>query len=144
MTVAEIVVLVAGFTLPVIAAPFVAYGLGRLFAIFLAQGTELFGDFTLRDEDALVIGAVMAKFNVAILLVAWLALFTCDYFDQRAELLAGIAIGGLVVAFLVSTLVVRANLEIRGGTLAMVALLAFAGGNLPLIVLVGALLALLP
>jgi len=39
---------------------------------------------------------------------------------------------------------IKSNLEIEGRTLWMVTLLAFTGGNLPIIVVIGVLLALLP
>ena len=140
----QMIRLAVGLAVPVLLAPFAVMGLRRLFAIFLAEGLELFSTLKLGDEDARTLGALMAKLNVVVLLFAWLILYTCEYFDQNAWIVTGIGLGGLAGAMLITLMTLKANLEIEGRTLWAVSLLAFTGGNLPIIVITGALLAVLP
>ena len=58
-----------------------------------------------------------------------------------AVVLATFSLAG---AMLVTLMIIKANLEIYGRELWAVALLAFTGGNLPIIVIVGVMLAILP
>ena len=136
--------LAVGLAIPILLAPFAIMGLRKLFAIFLAEGIELFSTQSLGGEDAKTLGALMAKLNVVVLLFAWLILYTCDSFDQNAWIVTGIGLGGLAGAMMITLLTIKSNLEIEGRTLWAVSLLAFTGGNLPIIVVTGALLALLP
>jgi hypothetical protein len=134
--------MVAGLVIPVVLAPLVVLGLRRLFAVFLVESVDLFGYGTLDRKDALVLGALTAKLNVVVLLVAWLGLYTCLCFHQSNTLLMAIALGGVLSAILVTTLIVRANLRLAGRTLLIVGLLVFAGGNLPLIVIAAVTMAI--
>lgn len=144
MTTTEIIAWSIGFALPILAAPVAVILLRHLFAMFLTEGIELFGTISLAREDALVLGSMMAKLNVAVLLVAWLALFTCTRFEMSPWLCMAIALTGLTAALLLTMGVIRTNLGIHGNALIVVGMLAYAGGNLPIIIVVGALLALLP
>ena len=142
MTTPEIILTTIGFALPVLLAPVAVLILRRLFALFLTEGTELFGDFSLDPEEAASVGALMAKFNVLVLLLAWLGVFTCMCFHQPHFLLLGIALTGVTSAIVISMMIVKSNLQMDSGALMMVGILAFAGGNLPIIVLVAILMVL--
>jgi hypothetical protein len=134
----------AGLVLPVFAAPFVVIAQRRLFALFYAEGVDLLGGISLARKDALLLGALMAKLNALVLLLTWLALFTCRCFDQPVGLLASIAVAGILAAITVTTLIVHGNVRrINAHTVVLVGLIVFAGGNLPLIVITAALLAFL-
>jgi hypothetical protein len=141
---AEIIVMAAGLVLPVIAAPFVVIAQRRLFAIFFAEGVDVLGNIEMARKDALLLGALMAKLNALVLLIAWLALFTCRCFDQPVVLLAAIAVGGILAAITVTTLIVHTNVRrLDARKVVMVGLIVFTGGNLPLIVITAALMAFL-
>ena len=140
----EMIRLAIGLAVPVLLAPFAIMGLRKLFAIFLSEGVELFSTLSLDSEDADSLGSLMAKLNVAVLLFAWLILYTCECFDQSAWIVTGIGLGGLAAAMLITLMTVRSNLELGGRELLAVSLLTFTGGNLPIIVITGALLAILP
>lgn len=140
MTKSEIIVWAVGLGLPVIAAPLIVFALRYLFAVFLAEGAELFAKIQLARNDSMVLGSMMAKLNVAVLLATWLSLFTCIRFDQPIWICTGIALAGMFIAILLTLAIVRSNLDVAGRTLAIVSLMAFAGGNLPIIVIIGALL----
>ncbi len=140
----QMIRLAVGLAIPVLLAPFAIMGLRILFAIFLSEGIELFSTRTLDSADARTLGALIAKLNVVVLLFAWLILYTCECFDQNAWIVTGIGLAGLAGAMLITLMTVKANLEIEGRTLWAVSLLACTGGNLPIIVLTGVLLAILP
>ena len=134
--------MVVGFGGPVLAAPFAAWGLRHTFRFFLEEGAELFGGLVLGRADAVSVGSLMAKINVVLLLVAWLALFTCQCLDQPAVLNALVGIAGLAAALMMTVFIVRMNIEVQGHTLWMVGLIAFAGGNLPIFIVVATVMAL--
>ncbi len=140
----EMIQLAIGLAVPVLLAPFAVMGLRKLFAIFLSEGLELFSTLTLGSDDARDLGSLLAKLNVVVLLLAWLILYTCQYFDQSAWIVTGIGLGGLAGAMLITLMTLKANLEIEGGPLLAVSLLTFTGGNLPVIVITGVSLAILP
>ncbi len=133
----------AGFAVPVVAAPFVVFGLRRLFAIFVAEGAELFSNIKLSREDALEVGGLIAKFNVGALLLTWLGFFALHVFDQPILLRTAVALAGILAALALTILIIRTNLQVRGRTLAIIGVMAFAGGNLPLIVVMGAVMGFL-
>ena len=141
---AEIITMAIGLGLPVIALPFVVLAQRRLFAIFLLEGVELLGDMTIARKDALSLGSLLAKLDALVLLVAWLALFTCRYFDQPVLLLSAIALSGVAGAIVVTTVIVHTNIRrLDTRTVMMVGMIVFAGGNLPLIVVAAVLMVFL-
>ena len=140
----QIIKLAVGLVVPLLLAPFAVLGLRRLFAIFLTEGVELFSTLTLMSDDARTLGTLMAKLNVIVMLSAWMILYTCDCFGLSYLLVTGIGLAGLAGAMIITAMTIKSNLEIEGKTLWMVTLLAFTGGNLPIIVTIGVLLALLP
>ena len=135
------IAMVVGYGGPVLAAPFAAWGLRYTFRFFLQEGAELFGGLVLGRADAVSVGSLMAKINVVLLLVAWLALFTCQCLDQPAVLNALVGIAGLAAALLMTVFVVRLNIEVQGAKLWMVGLITFAGGNLPVFIVVATAMA---
>ena len=144
MTQDEIIKLAVGLAIPILLAPFAVLGLRRLFALFLTEGIEIFSSLTLVSDDARTLGALMAKLNVIVMLSAWLILYTFSCFNLNYLLVTGIGLAGLAGAMIITAMTIKSNLDIEGRTLWMVTLLAFTGGNLPIIVVIGVLLALLP
>ena len=140
----QIITLAVGLAVPLLLAPLAVLGLRRLFAIFLTEGVELFSTLTLSSSDARTLGSLLAKLNVVVMLFAWIILYTCHCFQRDLLLVTGIGLAGLAGAMLITAMTIKSNLEITGRTLWMVTLLTFTGGNLPIIVTIGALLALLP
>ncbi len=104
------IVMVVGYGVPVLAAPFAAWGLRHTFRFFLQEGAGLLGGLVLGRADAVSVGSLMAKINVVILLVAWLALFTCQCLDQPAVLNALVGIAGLAAALMMTVFIVRMNI----------------------------------
>ncbi len=141
MTNQEIIKLAVGLGVPLVLAPFAVLGLRRLFAIFITEGVELFSTVLLESDDAKTLGSLMAKLNVAVMLIAWMILFTCHCFDVTHLVVMGVALAGVMGAILITVATIKSNLPIEGRALWMVSLLTFTGGNLPIIVIVGVLLA---
>ena len=142
MTREEIIRLAVGLGVPTLLAPFAVLGLRRLFAIFLTEGVELFSTVTLEREDARTLGSLMAKLNIAVMLFAWLILYTCHCLDVRHFVVMGIGLAGVVGAIMITVAAIKSNLPLEGRDLWIVSLLVFTGGNLPIIVGVGVLLAI--
>lgn len=139
----QIIVLAVGLGVPLVFAPLVVLGLKHLFALFVAEGAELFANVNLTRSDSRTLGALLAKLNVVVLLLAWLALWTCRCLGQDPLVVTAIGLAGLLLAMIVTMMIVRVNLEVEGRPLLLVGLLTFAGGNLPLILLTAVMTAIL-
>ncbi len=139
MTKPEIVWLVVGNAVPIVVAPLAYFGLRPLFRLFLDEGARLFAGIEPSREDVGVVAALLTKIDLAILVAAWVAIYTCAVNELPIYLLMGIGLAS--IALIISSLifVVRAGLGLRGNELLLVSLIAFAGGNLPIIVLAGLL-----
>jgi hypothetical protein len=139
----QIIRMVAVLAISIVAAPVVVFAQRRLFSLFLAEGAELLGDVTIAKQVTLPVGALMAKLNALVLLVAWLGLFTCRCFDVSWTVRLPIALAGVAVAILITTVIVHNTVRrLNGGTTMIVGLIVFAGGNLPLIVVAATLFAI--
>ena len=143
MTTAEIITMAAGFGLPMVIAPLAYLALRPLFAFFVAEGAELIGGLHLTRDDVSDIAQLVAKLDVVVLLVAWQGIFACACFNQPVYLTMGIALAAVISAISVTFIIVRAGLDLDRGQILVVSLIAFTGGNLPIIVLGGAAAALL-
>lgn len=130
------IAMAVGVAVPIAAAAPVTIGLRHLFGIFVREGASLFADIDLPDSLVLSIGTLMAKINVAILLLAWIGLFLCDCFDVEIMITSSIGIAGLLAALLATILIGKWNLGFRGWLALRFGALAFAGGNLPLLLLI--------
>jgi len=141
---AEILSMTVGYGAPLLAAPIAMVALRPLFSIFTIEGVALFGDTRLDRGDVRDLAATMAIFNVGALTLAWLGIHSCQCFlDDSTWIKMACALAGVIVAVLALGWLVRTGLDYRGSTRWLIALLAFAGGNLPVIVVTGALAVLL-
>ncbi len=111
MTREEIIRLAVGLAVPTLLAPFAVLGLRRLFAIFITEGVELFSTVLLEGDDAKTLGSLMAKLNVAVMLLAWLILFTCHSLDVQHLVVMGIALAGVTGAILITVATRRSSFE---------------------------------
>ncbi len=137
----DLIIVIAGYVVPGVLAPLVVMALRPLFAIFLREGLELFTDVTLESGLVSGIGRVIAKVNVLILLFAWWAAHTCYVVDGKQMLMPAIvAMCGVVLALVVTVQMVRNRVGVVGQPSMLVGLLTFAGGNLPIFLLVPILL----
>ena len=115
-----------------------------LFSLFVREGAQLFGGIGLPGVYAGSIGSRLAKINVAVLLATWIVVFTCECLKVSPLILGGVAIAGILGGLVATTFLLRWNLGVHGWVLWRMGMLSFAGGNLPIFMIVAAILALLP
>lgn len=132
----------ACFGVPVLLAPFGVMGLRYLFAIFVREGAEIFADVQIERSLSIGIGQFLAIFNVAIFVVTWWSVVGCDLLELSISAKAALAVGGVLLAMILTVMIVRDRVGVQGRPGILVGLLAFTGGNLPLFLLVPATLAL--
>lgn len=133
MTVMEIILLVA----PILLAPFVVYFLSMLFPIFLREGAKLFTATDLPGKVSRKVGTDISMRCVIIFTLSWIAGYGCRLLDLNYVLTVGFAVGGVFLALLGTITLVKKKLAIRSWSdSALVGMITFAGGNLPLFVLV--------
>lgn len=126
---------------PVLLAPLVIYVLQMLFPIFLKEGAKLFTAMELPGSMARKVGTDIAVRDVGTLVLCWAAGFGCHMLQWHYLLTVGFAVGGVLLALLGTITLVKKKLAIRSWTDAgFVGLVAFAGGNLPLFVIIPLLL----
>lgn len=127
-------VIAAGFVVPIVLSPFLVHGLRYLFALFLREGVELFLDTRVTKKESLLLGMSLAKANVIVIVLLWLAVFGSRWLEFPMLATAAIAIVGVLIGLWISIEIVRHGLDVRGWTALQIGLLAFAGGNLPVII----------
>ncbi len=127
---------VACFVVPVIIAPLVIIGLQPLFSIFLREGAELFADLTLEKRLSRAISRVLARWNVFIFVLSWMAAYwsylATGMWTWGALLIVAGVLGGLGLTIRQ----VRNRVGLVGRPALLIGLLAFAGGNLPLFLII--------
>ena len=131
-----------GFAIPVVTAPLVVMCLRPLFSVFVKEGAQLFAGIGLPGVYADSIGSRLAKINVAILLATWIVVFTCECLEVSHLIRGGVTIAGVLGALVATTYLLRWNLGVRGWDSWRMGMLSFAGGNLPIFMIVAAILAL--
>ncbi len=136
------VAVVAGFAIPVVVAPLAVLCLRYLFSLFVREGAQLFGGIGLPGVYADSIGSRLAKINVGILLATWIVVFTCECLEVSPLIRGGVAIAGILGGLVATTYLLRWNLGVHGWVSWRMGMLSFAGGNLPIFMIVAAILAL--
>jgi len=126
---------IIGYVAPLVLAPFLVHGVRRLFAWFLEEGVELFLNTSVTRHESMRLGLLLARSNVVVIVLLWLVVFSMQWLDMPMLAAAAVAIVGLIIALWISIEIVRHGLNTRGWTATQIGLLAFAGGNLPFILL---------
>lgn len=137
----RILLITAGYAVPLVIAPLLCWGLRPLFAIFFSEGAELIADLELPGHYTRDVGRIMAKSNVIVLLATWMVFFTLLWLHMDRWMLLTAALLGMAASLWIVTLAVRANAAVAGGKLIIVGAICFTGGNLPIIVVGATVLA---
>ncbi len=124
-------------TVPIIAA----VGLRYLFAVFLRQSAACFADLTIPDPATLKIGTRIAVKNGLIFACAVLVFTGSTMLHLPWLVTATAGVLGVVVGLVATISIVRNTLGTEPCPSALISLLTFAGGNLPLILLSPAIVA---
>lgn len=82
----------------------------------------------------MLLGLSLAKANVTVICILWLAVFGSRWLEWPMLATAAIAIVGVLIALWISIEIVRHGLSVHGWNAVQIGLLSFAGGNLPLII----------
>ncbi|MCP3902115.1 MAG: hypothetical protein GY715_00650 [Planctomycetes bacterium] len=127
---------------PFVIAPILVLCLRPLFSLFLEEGLVLFTDRLVNHDQTAYLAGRLAAANVLFLLAVWTISFSCAMLDVPLALSAIPTLVGVPVALAVTVLMVRKRVGLDRRHAMLVGLLAFAGGNLPLFLLVPTILAL--
>ncbi|MCZ6837522.1 MAG: hypothetical protein O7G85_17230 [Planctomycetota bacterium] len=123
---------------PVILSPLIIFLLRMLFPYFLQEGAKLFTAIELPGSLARKVGTDIAIRNVIIFVVCWVASYGCTLLEFHYSWSILIAVSSVFLALFFTITLVKGRLSIRSWSDAgLVGLVAFAGGNLPLFILVG-------
>ena len=118
-----------------------AFGLRYLFAIALRESVAWFAHLVLQRESTRVIGARLAMRNGLILALAGFLFVACTSLKLPWPVIAATGVLGILGALVATIWIIRDSLKIDVPTAGLIGLVSFAGGNLPLILLVPAMLA---
>jgi len=140
----ETLIYSAWIAVPIVLSPLVVRCLRPLFGLFLREGTELFTDINLERALSLRIGHFLAIINVLIFVVAWSSAVGSAWIEWPPLIGGLLAAGGVLLALGITIWSVRNRVGIVGQEMVLVGLVTFAGGNLPLIVVVPLVLAFVP
>jgi hypothetical protein len=128
------VALIACLVGPVIAAPLIALLSRHLFALFVREGTSLFVGLEMHKEWSLTLGTPIAIANAIIFSLGWWASVALGALDVPSISVAAPLIVALALALFITYILVKDKLHLETGDAFLVGLLAFAGGNLPVII----------
>jgi hypothetical protein len=141
---AQMIPLILAIAAPIVLAPLIAWATRRLFGLFLREGAELFVGMDLHRGQTDIAGTSIAINNVIIFALAWWGAVALGATGQSMFLIVAPFIAAVPLGVWVASLPVKSHLHIERGDAWLVALLAFAGGNLPLILLMPVILSLVP
>jgi hypothetical protein len=124
------------FAGPVLLAPVVMWVLRPMFAVFLREGCDLFSHGALEKDLSRDIGGYLAFVNVVIFTIAYEAALACRVLDGPfcVEMLSVVV--GVAVALAWTIRMSSKLVGVSGQSGVLLGLVAFGGGNLPLIVVV--------
>lgn len=134
----QIACLIIAPTVPLLAA----FGLRYLFAIALRESVACFAGRVLQRDSTMLIGTRIAVKNAIIFAVAGLLFVGCTSLRLPWPLMAAPGVLGILGALFATIWVVRDSLGMKVPIAGVIGVVSFAGGNLPLILLVPAILAL--
>lgn len=126
---------------PFLLSPAIVYGLQLLFPVFITQGAKTFLAMDVPGSIARRVGTDIAIRCVITYLLCWFAGFGCYMLQWPLSLTIGFSIAAVFLSLIGTIMMVRKKLAIKSwGDSALVGLITFAGGNLPLMVLIAILL----
>ena len=125
------------FVAPVLIAPFVVYISSKLIPYFLELGSTLFVAMELPGSLLRKVGMDIAVRCVVIYLVCWIAGYGSYVLEFPYSLAVGICVSGVFLALLGTITLVKKEVGVKTWTdAALVGLVAYSGGNLPLILVI--------
>jgi hypothetical protein len=132
--------LVLCLTAPLAVTPLIILLSRHLFAKFVREAAGLFVGVEMHKDWAITLGTPIAIANAIVFTLAWWAVVGLSAMKLTGFSLAAPFIIGLVLAMLLTYVFVKDKLHLQSGPSCLVGLLTFAGGNLPVILLMPMLL----
>jgi len=129
-------VILAGFLVPTILSPLIILIERPLFALFQKESADLFLQQELSKSRSRSMGHYVALFNVITFLFTWYACYGCFLLKAPFYCMAISAVGGVLIALLITVRFVHNFMELSMQDSLLIGSMTFAGGNIPLIVLV--------
>ncbi len=125
------------FVAPVLLAPFVVYISSKLIPFFLELGSTLFTAMELPGSLLRKVGMDIAIRCVVIYLVCWFAGYGSYVLEFPYAMAVGICVSGVFLALLGTITLVKKEVGVHTWTdAALIGLVAYSGGNLPLILVI--------
>ncbi len=129
--------------IPILLGPILVVSLRPLFVQFLKQGVELFADEPMAESLTRETAHRLAWMNVLVLVATWTVSFGCMAFIAPTSLAALPAVAGILGALVLTIRSIERHVALHSYRAALVGLLAFTGGNLPIFLIVPAALLVL-
>lgn len=136
--------LVVSLAAPLIATPLLVFCCRHLFTVFLREGSSLFVGLDMAKPWAAGIGQTMAVINGILFTFAWWATASFSYIQLSAFIVALPFVAAVLLGLTTTSLYVKSQMRLAPMDAWMVGLLSFAGGNLPMIVIIPLLLNIAP
>lgn len=134
----QVLVLAACVAATLLIAPGLVVLLRYLYTLFIFGGVKWIADLTFERPQINTVSTQMAVANIVVYVLAWFAVVGCVLADLPIWWRSLCLILGIAVALLLTVLLARGWLQYKGlerWQSLSIGVLAFAGGNLPLIVL---------
>ena len=110
----------------------------------MREGASLFVGLDIHYEWAMTLAKPISIANVIIFTLAWWAALGLSALGLSSFALASPFVVALVFSMLTTWLFIKERLNLHNGTACMVSLVTFAGGNLPMIILLPLLVMAVP
>ena len=136
--------LVVSLAAPLVAAPLLMYCCRHLFTIFLREGAGLFVGLDMQKPWASGIGQTLAVINGLLFTFAWWATASFSYMGMTAFVVALPFVAAVLLGLMITSFYVKSQMRLAQMDAWMIGMLSFAGGNLPLVMIIPLLLHLAP
>ncbi len=131
-----IIVILAGFLVPTILSPLIIMIERPLFALFQKESADLFLQQEWPKSRCRSMGHYVALFNIITFLFTWYACYGCYLLKAPFCWMLISAVGGVLVALFITVRFVHNFMELSMKESLIIGSMTFAGGNIPLIILV--------
>jgi hypothetical protein len=129
---------------PIAISPLIVIANRQLCAFFVTEGASLFVGLEMHREWALTLAIPMSIANTVIFIFAWWAALGLSALQLSSFALATPFIVALALSLLVTWVLIRERLRLHNGKACLVSLITFAGGNLPLLIIMPLLVMAVP
>jgi hypothetical protein len=135
-----VLTLVVCLLAPLAAAPLLVMLSRHLFSTFVREAAELFLGMQMHREQRMALGTDLAVINAIIFSIAWMTAVALHACHLSSFIVVAPFLLAMLAALYFTSSMVRGRMKLPSRDAYLVGLLSFAGGNLPLIVIIPLLL----